>query len=199
MGIVIAHRLSTIVDSDQIIVVQNGRIVERGTHDELIRMNGVYKRLGRRQFNLKNEEKEKSKTLSKEAADPAQDMSSAVETIRKTRRASSRCAPSPSGSRCWCASCRRWRRSSRRQARRSRRLPRAPKPAWEPRTRALARRRRPCLVALDMPERVCAWVRGGCPLHVCVLFARLAAPCCALDHCSENGLPKPGPILSLLP
>ena len=85
-SIVIAHRLSTIVDSDQIIVVQNGRIVERGTHDELIRMNGVYKRLGRRQFNLKNEEKEKSKTLSKEAADPAQDMSSAVETIRKTLR-----------------------------------------------------------------------------------------------------------------
>merc|ERR1712216_809385 len=37
-------------------------------------------------FNLKNEEKEKSKTLSKEAADPAQDMSSAVETIRKTLR-----------------------------------------------------------------------------------------------------------------
>merc|ERR1711966_391411 len=83
-SIVIAHRLSTIVDSDQIIVVQNGRIVERGTHDELIRMNGVYKRLGRRQFNLKNEEKEKVSRISKEAADPAQDMSSAVETIRRT-------------------------------------------------------------------------------------------------------------------
>jgi len=83
-SIVIAHRLSTIVDSDQIIVVQNGRIVERGTHDELIRMNGVYKRLGRRQFNLKNEDKEKSSRISKEAADPAQDMSSAVETIRRT-------------------------------------------------------------------------------------------------------------------
>merc|ERR1712205_160749 len=154
-SIVIAHRLSTIVDSDQIIVVQNGRIVERGTHDELIRMNGVYKRLGRRQFNLKNEEKEKSKTLSKEAADPAQDMSSAVETIRRTRRASSRCAPSPSGSRCWCASCRRWRRSSRRQAKRSRRLPRPLKRVEEPGALAPARRR-PCLVMFGMAERVCA-------------------------------------------
>jgi len=83
-SIVIAHRLSTIVDSDQIIVVQNGRIVERGTHDELIRMNGVYKRLGRRQFNLKKEDNEKTSRIAKEEAGPAQDMSSAVETIRRT-------------------------------------------------------------------------------------------------------------------
>jgi len=83
-SIVIAHRLSTIVDSDQIIVVQNGRIVERGTHDELIRMNGVYKRLGRRQFNLKKEDTEKTTRIAKEEAGPAQDMSSAVETIRRT-------------------------------------------------------------------------------------------------------------------
>jgi len=83
-SIVIAHRLSTIVDSDQIIVVQNGRIVERGTHDELIRMNGVYKRLGRRQFNLKQDDKEKTTRIAKEEAGPAQDMSSAVETIRRT-------------------------------------------------------------------------------------------------------------------
>lgn len=85
-SIVIAHRLSTIVDSDQIIVVQNGRIVERGTHDELIRMNGVYKRLGRRQFNLKQDDKEKTNKIAKDEAGPAQDMSSAVETIRRTLR-----------------------------------------------------------------------------------------------------------------
>ena len=82
-SIVIAHRLSTIVDSDQIIVVQNGRIVERGTHEELIRMNGVYKRLGRRQFNLKQEDKEKTTRIDKEEAAPAHDFS-AVETIRRT-------------------------------------------------------------------------------------------------------------------
>merc|ERR1719174_3331488 len=83
-SIVIAHRLSTIVDSDQIIVVQNGRIVERGTHDELIRMNGVYKRLGRRQFNLKQEEKEKVSRIAKEEVGASESISSAVESIRKT-------------------------------------------------------------------------------------------------------------------
>ncbi len=40
--IVIAHRLSTIRKADQILVVEAGRIVERGTHDELIKLNGRY-------------------------------------------------------------------------------------------------------------------------------------------------------------
>ena len=43
--IVIAHRLSTVTDADQIIVVDNGRIVERGTHDELLKSGGLYKRM----------------------------------------------------------------------------------------------------------------------------------------------------------
>ncbi len=43
--LVIAHRLSTIKNADTICVLQEGKIVERGTHDELIARGGVYKHL----------------------------------------------------------------------------------------------------------------------------------------------------------
>ena len=47
---VIAHRLSTIADADRILVVEAGRIVEQGTHDELLAAGGAYHRLWFSQF-----------------------------------------------------------------------------------------------------------------------------------------------------
>jgi ATP-binding cassette subfamily B protein len=48
-ALVIAHRLSTIVGADRILVMNDGRIVEEGTHDELLRANGLYADLYRTQ------------------------------------------------------------------------------------------------------------------------------------------------------
>ena len=42
--VTIAHRLNTVRDADQIIVVDGGRIVQRGTHEELMREQGIYRR-----------------------------------------------------------------------------------------------------------------------------------------------------------
>jgi ATP-binding cassette subfamily B protein len=49
-SIVIAHRLSTIRSADLILVVDQGRIVQRGRHDELLRDGGLYAELYRTQF-----------------------------------------------------------------------------------------------------------------------------------------------------
>jgi len=52
---VIAHRLSTIRSADQILVLEHGEIVERGTHDELIAMNGRYRQLYDKQYNFEQD------------------------------------------------------------------------------------------------------------------------------------------------
>ena len=51
---VIAHRLSTIRNADQILVMEDGEIVERGTHDELLAAAGRYRELYDKQYNLRS-------------------------------------------------------------------------------------------------------------------------------------------------
>ena len=41
----IAHRLRTVVDADQIIVLEDGSLVEQGTHEELMKKKGLYEKL----------------------------------------------------------------------------------------------------------------------------------------------------------
>lgn len=52
--LVIAHRLSTVCDADHIIVLRHGRVVETGTHEELVRKKGYYYELVRNQLELSN-------------------------------------------------------------------------------------------------------------------------------------------------
>jgi subfamily B ATP-binding cassette protein MsbA len=52
---VIAHRLSTIRSADQILVLEGGEIIERGTHDQLLALNGRYRQLYDKQYNFELE------------------------------------------------------------------------------------------------------------------------------------------------
>ena len=51
---IIAHRLSTIKNADLILVMNNGNIIEQGTHKELLKQNGFYAKLYNSQFEKSN-------------------------------------------------------------------------------------------------------------------------------------------------
>ena len=48
--LVVAHRLSTVKNADEILVITDGLVSERGTHDQLVQSNGLYAELYRYQF-----------------------------------------------------------------------------------------------------------------------------------------------------
>jgi ATP-binding cassette subfamily B protein len=55
-GVVIAHRLSTVLRADVVLVMDHGRLVERGTHAELLARGGLYSRIYEEQFRPQEEE-----------------------------------------------------------------------------------------------------------------------------------------------
>jgi ATP-binding cassette subfamily B protein len=59
-SVVIAHRLSTVVDADQIVVLDEGRVAERGTHAQLLRKNGLYAEMWARQQSEREAEAEEA-------------------------------------------------------------------------------------------------------------------------------------------
>jgi ABC-type multidrug transport system fused ATPase/permease subunit len=54
--ILVSHRLSTVADCDEIFVMDEGKIVEQGTHEELIALHGLYFKMAKHQMKLKEDD-----------------------------------------------------------------------------------------------------------------------------------------------
>jgi subfamily B ATP-binding cassette protein MsbA len=82
---VIAHRLSTIESSDQILVLEGGEIVERGTHPELIALGGRYRQLYDRQYGLEHDRFiNPGEDLTPVTPSPREELAEAAATRRST-------------------------------------------------------------------------------------------------------------------
>lgn len=69
--LVIAHRLSTVIDADEILVLQDGKIAERGKHEALLALDGLYAQMWRRQQEADEKEEEAVGSMEDLAAEPA--------------------------------------------------------------------------------------------------------------------------------
>ena len=68
--LIIAHRLSTVIDADEILVLEQGRVMERGRHDELLARGGIYAAMWNRQREA-DAARQKLETMSASGANPA--------------------------------------------------------------------------------------------------------------------------------
>ena len=89
-SLVIAHRLSTIREADQILVIDDGQIRERGTHEELLAAGGLYAELYHTQFARQEPRRHRGPGGSGAVADPAQLLAGDASTSAAWRGLSSR-------------------------------------------------------------------------------------------------------------